>query len=341
MFASTSRTLFARSVAPQLRNGLRRGIAANVQREARRNRHLMMGGAAFIGGGLWLCLDNSKVVAETLKVDWKKLKEDIVGLLDDDNHDDGSFGPIFVRLAWHSCGTWCKHTKTGGSDGGTMRFKTEGGHGANAGLHTARARLEPLMEKYPGLSHADLYVFAGCIAIEEMGGPRIPFRPGRSEAKEESAPEKDPRFSPDGRLPDAAQQETHLRDIFYRMGFNDQEIVALSGAHALGRCHTTSSGFEGPWTRAPTTFSNEYFRELVENTWTVKKWKGPKQYEDPTGDLMMLESDMALTRDPTFKKWVEIYAKDEEKFFKDFQAAFTKLTELGLKFPPAEQAKGA
>ena len=186
MFASTSRTLFARSVAPQLRNGLRRGIAANVQREARRNRHLMMGGAAFIGGGLWLCLDNSKVVAETLKVDWKKLKEDIVGLLDDDNHDDGSFGPIFVRLAWHSCGTWCKHTKTGGSDGGTMRFKTEGGHGANAGLHTARARLEPLMEKYTGLSHADLYVFAGncyltqssSLAVACRGDPPPPINPG-------------------------------------------------------------------------------------------------------------------------------------------------------------------
>lgn len=46
------------------------------------------------------------------------------------------------------------------------------------------------------------------------------------------------------------------------MGFNDQEIVALSGAHALGRCHTDRSGFEGPWQFSPTTFSNEYFRLL-------------------------------------------------------------------------------
>ncbi len=173
-----------------------------------------------------------------------------------------------------------------------------------------------------------------------MGGPHIPFRPGRSEAREASGPEKDQRFSPDGRLPDALQQETHLRDIFYRMGMNDQDIVALSGAHAVGRCHTTSSGFTGPWTRAPTTFSNEYYRELLENTWTVKKWKGPKQYEDPTGDLMMLESDMALIRDPTFKSYVEIYAKDQERFFKDFQQAFLKLTELGVKFPEPEAKKG-
>merc|ERR1719469_1693830 len=73
----------------------------------------------------------------------------------------------------------------------------------------------------------------------------------------------------DGRLPGAdmgspEKTATHLRYIFNRMGFDDQEIVALSGAHGLGRCHETSSGFWGPWTRAPTTISNEYFRLLFE-----------------------------------------------------------------------------
>jgi hypothetical protein len=48
-----------------------------------------------------------------------------------------------------------------------------------------------------------------------------------------------------------------------------QEIVALSGAHTLGRCHTDRSGFEGPWTNAPTTFSNLYYQELKNNTWWV------------------------------------------------------------------------
>ena len=49
-----------------------------------------------------------------------------------------------------------------------------------------------------------------------------------------------------------------------------------------------ASGYTGPWTRADTSFSNEYFRELVENKWTLKRWDGPDQFEDPTGDLMML-----------------------------------------------------
>ena len=107
-----------------------------------------------------------------------------------------------------------------------------------------------------------------------MGGPEIPFRFGRVD---ETDGKKSP---PDGRLPDAdkgngpdAGLAQHLRDIFYRMGFNDQEIVALSGAHALGRVHEDASGYWGPWTRAETSFSNEYFRLLLEEKWTVKKTK--------------------------------------------------------------------
>ena len=68
-----------------------------------------------------------------------------------------------------------------------------------------------------------------------------------------------PQVTPDGRLPDAKQGHEHLRDIFYRMGFVDKEIVALSGAHALGRAHPDRSGFDGPWTKEPLIFDNSYF----------------------------------------------------------------------------------
>lgn len=339
----SARNALRRCVVPQIRQGSKRGMTAYAFQHAFRGnkRVFILGSLGVAGVATCLVMESKKLLAEAVKTDWNKLREDIIEIMEDDDHDDGSFAPIFIRLAWHTSGTWCKHTKTGGSDGGTMRFKPESDHGANAGLHIARNRLEKLAEKYPEVSHADLYVFAGCIAIEEMGGPHIPFRPGRSEAKAESTPEQDKRFSPDGRLPDAALDHTHLRDLFYRMGFNDQDIVALSGAHAVGRCHSTSSGFDGPWTRAPTTFSNEYYRELLENTWTVRKWKGPKQYTDPTGDLMMLETDMALIRDPTFKSYVEIYAKDQDRFYKDFKTAFLKLTELGMKFPESKgESKG-
>jgi len=228
---------------------------------------------------------------------------------------------------WHACGTFDKTTGKGGSDGSTMRFHPESGHGANAGLATARDLLEGIKKKHPGISYADLWSLAGVVAIESMGGPKIAWRPGRSDKPDSS------HCPPDGLLPDATKGPSHVRDIFGRMGFNDREIVALIGAHALGRCHVDRSGFSGPWTHSPTVFSNDFFVQLLNTKWTKKKWAGPEQFEDPSGKLMMLPADLALIQDPEFKKYVEIYANNEEVFFKDFALAFQKLEELGVKFP--------
>lgn len=257
---------------------------------------------------------------------------------DDAKRGDGtSIAPTLIRLAWHASGTYSIFDKTGGSNGGTMRFAPESKWGANNGLSEARAFLEPIQKAF-GLSCADTWTLAGVTAVEMMGGPKIAWRQGRTDASEKSlAP------LPDGRLPNAnmgcvASTMSHVRDIFGRMGFNDREIVALSGAHALGRCHTEASGFWGPWTRAETTFSNEYFRLLLEETWTVKKthkgkpWTGPMQFESKDGELMMLPSDLYLIQDPKFREFVELYAKDEEQFFQDFSKAFGKLLELGVPF---------
>merc|ERR1712000_193718 len=130
------------------------------------------------------------------------------------------------------------------------------------GLQVARDFLEPIKKKYPDLSYADLWTLAGATAIEEMGGPKIAWRPGRSDSES-------PTRVPDGRLPSADKGTVsggiaHLRNIFGRMGFTDKEIVALTGAHAVGRCHVEASGYWGPWTNAETTFSNEYFRLLLQ-----------------------------------------------------------------------------
>lgn len=255
------------------------------------------------------------------------MREDIAGILD----ENAEMGPTLVRLAWHSAGTYDKETDTGGSNGATMRFQPEADHGANAGLHLARGALEPVKAKHLGMSHADLYTLAGVVAVEEMGGPEVPWRPGRTDAATGDA------CPPDGRLPDASKDENHIRAIFGRMGFSDREMVALTGAHSLGRCHTDRSGYDGPWTRAPTTFSNLYFTELRDTKWSKRKWSGPEQYENPEKDLMMLPTDIALWKDKTFREWVLKYADDEELFFQDFAAAFSKLLELGVKFPEDQQ----
>jgi len=119
------------------------------------------------------------------------------------------------------------------------------------------------------------------------------------------------------------------------MGFSDQEIVALSGAHNLGRCHADRSGFQGAWVNNPTRFSNQYFRLMKSLEWKrVTLDNGVEQFvnvdEDLGTELMMLPSDIALLEDPHFSVWVARYAEDKELFFRDFARVFGKLVELGI-----------
>lgn len=219
-----------------------------------------------------------------------------------------------------------------------MRYESEGGDPANAGLQHARTFLEPIKEKHPWITYSDLWILAGVVAIKAMGGPDIEFKPGRSDFADEQF------IPPRGRLPDGAQAADHLRHIFNRMGFNDQEIVALSGAHNLGRCHGDRSGFEGAWVVNPTRFSNQYYRLLLKLDWKKRdlsdssKEKGASwqwSAAPPGGDeedepLMMLPTDHALIEDEGFRPWVEKYADDAKLFHKDFAAVFGKLIELGV-----------
>lgn len=263
--------------------------------------------------------------------DYATLRQTIASILEDPSFDDGSLGPLFVRLAWHASGTYSVFDKSGGSNGGTMRFPPESSDGANAGLDIARQRLEAVKRVAPWCSYGDLWTLAGVVAIEEMGGPTISWTPGRVDIRSERDTSSAVRVPPNGRLPDADKGGDHIRAVFYRMGFSDREIVALVGAHSLGRCHANRSGFEGPWTRSPTTFSNEFFRVLLEEKWEpVTLSNGVKQFMNKQRDLMMLPADLALAQDKNFRPFVELYAKNDEVFSRDFAAAFSKLLHLGV-----------
>eukprot|EP00178_Gracilaria_changii_P016089 TRINITY_DN4543_c0_g1_i1.p1 TRINITY_DN4543_c0_g1~~TRINITY_DN4543_c0_g1_i1.p1 ORF type:complete len:274 (-),score=29.07 TRINITY_DN4543_c0_g1_i1:72-845(-) len=210
-----------------------------------------------------------------------------------------------LRLAWHDAGTYDVNTKTGGPNG-SIRHEEEYIHGSNAGLKIAIDLCEPVKVKHPKITYADLYQLAGVVAVEVTGGPTIDFVPGR----------RDSSVCPkEGRLPDAKQGAPHLRDIFYRMGLSDKDIVALSGGHTLGRAHPERSGFEGAWTNEPLKFDNSYFVELL---------KGESE------GLLKLPTDRALLEDPEFRYHVELYAKDEDLFFKDYAESHKKLSELGF-----------
>lgn len=181
-------------------------------------------------------------------------KEDLEGAqkMIDDIIYEKACGPIFVRLAWHDSGTYDKDVEgewpAAGGAVGSIRFEPEIGHGANAGLINAVKLLEPVKEAFPDVSYADIYQMASARSIETAGGPSLGVKYGRLDA---TSPDQ---CSPEGNLPDAepsdegkyggeggtastesTEPEGHLRKVFYRMGLDDEDIVALSGAHTFGR----------------------------------------------------------------------------------------------------------
>mmetsp|Transcript_12209 Transcript_12209/g.25008 ORF Transcript_12209/g.25008 Transcript_12209/m.25008 type:complete len:244 (+) Transcript_12209:1204-1935(+) len=115
------------------------------------------------------------------------VRRDIKEIIHAPSHDDGSYGPLFIRLAWHTSGTWDKKRKNGGSNGCTLRFPVERADPENAGLGKAIEVLTPVHEKYSFLSFADLIILAGCVAIEWSGGPKVPFSYGRADFSEQEA----------------------------------------------------------------------------------------------------------------------------------------------------------
>lgn len=327
-FPSSSRRTYASAPPTKSNTGLYVSIVALLAAGGAGYFYLNNGGITELKKG---SSGETRGVFTPTKDDYQQVYNLIAKLLEEkDDYDDGSYGPVLLRLAWHCSGTYDALTNTGGSNGATMRFAPEGDHGANAGLKAARDFLDPVKQKFPWITYSDLWTLAGVAAIQEMQGPTIPWRPGRTD--------RDVSFcTPDGRLPDGSKEQSHLRAIFGRMGFDDREIVALSGAHALGRCHTDRSGFDGPWSFSPTVVSNDYYRLLLGEKWVYRKWNGPKQFQDVASKtLMMLPTDMALVKDPVFKKHVERYAADDQVFFKEFRDVIMKLFELGVPFTSGE-----
>lgn len=284
--------------------------------------------------------------------------------------EEKNCGPIFVRLAWHDSGTYDQNVASGfpkaGGAIGSIRFAPEINHGANNGLSHAVKLLEPVKEAYPGVSYADIYQMASARTIALAGGPAIDMKYGRVDATsaDDAAGAGGP---PEGNLPDAeagpegkfggndamtdSAVEWHLRKVFYRMGFGDEEIVALSGAHTIGRAYADRSGLGAEKTK----FSDgTYAVPLPDGTTTTKYTPGGSPWVEnwlvfdnsyfnvindasTDAELLKLTSDKILFKDAGFKPYAMKYGKSKEDFFQDYAKAHKKLSELGSKFEPVEQ----
>ena len=187
--------------------------------------------------------------------------------------DFGHYGPLFIRLAWHSAGSYRMYDGRGGARDGSIRFPPRINWPDNIGLDKAIRLLWPIKKKYGRkLSWADLIILAGTIALEDMGVKILGFSLGREDIYE---PDESPDWGPEGEMltservrggtlerpygatemgliyinpagpggvPDPKLSAREIRLAFSRMGMNDEETVALiAGGHAFGKCHGAAS----------------------------------------------------------------------------------------------------
>jgi catalase-peroxidase len=211
-------------------------------------------------------------------LDLKALKKEIADLMTDSQDwwpaDYGHYGPLFIRMAWHSAGTYRITDGRGGAGYGTLRFAPLNSWPDNANLDKARRLLWPIKQKYgQKISWADLMVLTGNVALESMGFKTFGFAGGRAdvwEAQEDIywGPESewlgDKRYTGDRHLekplgavqmgliyvnpegpngkPDPLAAARDIRETFGRMAMNDEETVALiAGGHTFGKAHGAAS----------------------------------------------------------------------------------------------------
>ncbi|MFT9597622.1 catalase/peroxidase HPI, partial [Mesobacillus sp.] len=211
---------------------------------------------------------------EFKKLDYDALKQDLHDLMTTSQDwwpaDYGHYGPLFIRMAWHSAGTYRIGDGRGGGGTGSQRFAPLNSWPDNGNLDKARRLLWPLKQKYGNkISWADLMLLAGNVAIESMGGKTVGFGAGRPDIWHpeedtywgvESEWLGDKRYTGDRELenplaavqmgliyvnpegpngkPDPLAAAHDIRETFARMGMNDEETVALiAGGHTFGKAH--------------------------------------------------------------------------------------------------------
>src|SRR5207245_5271705 len=214
-----------------------------------------------------------KYAKEFKSLDLAAVKKDLVGLMTDSQDwwpaDFGHYGPLFIRMTWHSAGTYRIRDGRGGAGAGQQRFAPLNSWPDNANLDKARRLLRPIKQKYGRkISWADLLILAGNRALETMGFKTFGFGFGREDVWEaedidwgaESTWLGDERHDAEGNLqgpygadhhgliyvnpegpggrPDPALAAKYIRETFRRMAMDDEETLALiAGGHTFGKTH--------------------------------------------------------------------------------------------------------
>src|SRR5450755_3411102 len=217
---------------------------------------------------------NFNYAEEFKSLDYNGLKKDLAALMTDSQDwwpaDFGHYGPLFIRMAWHSAGTYRIGDGRGGAGAGQQRFAPLNSWPDNVNLDKARRLIWPIKQKYGRkISWADLMILTGNVALESMGFKTFGFAGGREDVWE---PEADIYWGPEGKWladeryigerdlqnplaavqmgliyvnpegpngkPDPLAAARDIRETFARMAMNDEETVALiAGGHSFGKTH--------------------------------------------------------------------------------------------------------
>ncbi len=348
-------------------------------------------------------------------LDLAAVKKDILALMTNSQDwwpaDFGHYGPLFIRMAWHSAGTYRTGDGRGGGGHGNQRFAPINSWPDNVNLDKARRLLWQIKQKYGRkISWGDLMILAGNVALESMGFKTFGFGGGREDIWEpeldtywgvENKWLDDKRYSGDRDLenplaavqmgliyvnpegpngkPDPIAAARDIRETFARMAMNDEETVALiAGGHTFGKTHgagevknvgpepeaadieeqglgwrssfgtgkgadTITSGLEVTWTKTPTKWSNNFFKNLFEFEWELTKSPAGAYQWKPKGDAgagtvpaahepakhiapSMLTTDLSLKFDPAYEKISRRFMENPDQFADAFARAWFKLT---------------
>ena len=182
----------------------------------------------------------------------------------------------------------------------------------NKGLSSTFTLTKSFTEEYGNhitamLSVSDLIQIGGASAVEYCGGPYINVKIGRKDVEDDS------RLPENTDLPSTDSTLSEIKQKYSQLGFSAEETVALFGSRTLGMFGNDESNKPARWSRNPFVFDNNYYEELI----------------DSKSEFIRTPSDLALLQDSEYNDLVGIFARDQERFFDSFSAAYLKMSELG------------
>jgi len=236
-------------------------------------------------------------------------------------HINRADAPSLLRLAFHDAMTF-DPVSGGGGCNGSLLLTDELLRPENSGLEAASEFIQRMKAQMPELSYADLIALAAVVAVRICDGPQIRIAMGRSDSTVASTLP----------LPQRFDTIDTLLQRFESVGLSARDMVALFGAHSLGKSEA------GTFTPDPFKFDNSYYVSLLRNQQQNKEQQNKEQQNKVnTGQNLcqrdgMLPSDIALLQLPELRKWVIQYAADQQMFFGDFSNALQKMLNLGGNF---------